>query len=400
MADLRKIRVMISSRSLSPVFADNIMLGDIRQRLQTYLESIRLSLPGPTGKEAVPIGRDQPLFEVWIHEKDPGRTINQSTLQMSLKEINRADVVIVLYTGEAGSAPDGGSLGICHAELQEAWARRPEIVSILRLLPLKRDAAARDKQFQQHMASLNPPMLDVSNETELQAKVVELLQQRVAELVKRGATVGARKRDRGQALDWNRLDLVARRAAMHQALARHLGATPLAAEERLYQAELPGAGTLATHLDAVSAAWTVGPAREAVGQPHLRDHLHSPSLDNENLPGVLHLIACHRRITETQAARLLGTPDVVAVTSDFGVYAADRVQQIQYILLADCSDDTATALALRRLKEWLVTAGTGEDLARRAASRRRILSTVAQEIEVASGEAPVSSGKGRRKLGS
>ena len=138
MADIRKIRIMISSRSLTTVFGES-PLRVVRERLRTFLHSIRWqgiqTLPGTSQIEGK-VGRDQALFDVWIHEDDVGRAADSSTLEMSLKEINRADIILVLYTGEAGSAEGDSEIGICHAELKEAIYRRSELVVRFDLLPL------------------------------------------------------------------------------------------------------------------------------------------------------------------------------------------------------------------------------------------------------------------------
>jgi hypothetical protein len=382
MSDLRKIRVMISSRSLTKVFREQLALSDVRQRLQIFLQDIRWRGPSTGGKIVEAVGRDQALFDVWIHERDMARPANRTTLDISLAEISKADVVVVLYTGEVGSAKDGQSIGICHAELQEALARRPEIVSFVRLLPTLAAATRKDEEFQDYVRRWDPPMVDVDNEAQLQRRIAELLQEQIAVLVKRGATAGSHKRDRGQALDWNRLDLADRRKVMQEALIRNLDAEKISAGTNgspLYRATLPQAGELAFRLDAIAAALSVGPAREAVGQPHLRDHEYSADLEKHGIPGVIHMIACHRGITEIQATRILGTPDAVSVGSDFGVYVADHVQQIQFVFLANCSDETATALVLRRFKEWLTMPEPGVGVGRRGGSRRRILATLAAE---------------------
>jgi hypothetical protein len=123
---------MFSSRAATRVFGDTT-LTELRLALKAQVEGIR-------------IGGHQP-FEVWIHEDDPapaGRTI----LEGSLDEISRADVVLVLYTGEAGSAEADSSIGICHAELQEALARRRDVVSVIALEPLVEPSAERDEVFQ------------------------------------------------------------------------------------------------------------------------------------------------------------------------------------------------------------------------------------------------------------
>jgi hypothetical protein len=138
-------------------------------------------------------------------------------------------------------------------------------------------------------------------------------------------------------------------------------------------------GRLALRLDAIAAAVSVAVARESVGQPFLRDHTHVSTLKKLDVPGIVHVIACHRGITEAQANKILGTPDAISVSSDFGVYVADHVQKIQMIFLAQCADETTTSLAVRRFMEWLSLPGEGVGLLENAGSRRRILEAVAKE---------------------
>ena len=312
------------------------------------------------------------------HEDETGKAAGKSTFEISLDEIDRADVVLVLYTGEAGSLSSGSSLGICHAELQAAVSRRPEIVFMVRLLPLNDASGEADKEFQKYVNGLSLFQKDASSEVQLHAVVAEMIQNVVALLAARGSTAGSRKLDRGQALQWNRLNLADRRAQMRTALARQLRAVPLsdAGEQPLFSIALSGIDIL-VRLDAIPAAASEPAAREMVGQPFLRDHLYAAVLTAKNLIGPIHVVACHRTITESQAARMLGTPDSMIVASDFGIYAADHVQKIQVALLARCSDDTATAVVVRRFREWLEQSGEGKIVIERAHSRRRILEAVA-----------------------
>lgn len=385
MAEIRKIRIMISSRSMSKVFGGT-PLREVRERLRTFLHGIRwqgIAVPGadPVGG---PVGRDQALFDVWIHEDDVGRSADTSTLEMSLREINRADIILALYNGEAGSAHGEAELGICHAELKEALERRSELVMIIDLLPLTTGRTARDRNFRQYLEQLEVPRMQAADEASLQRVVAEALQECVSRLVKRGGNVGSRKRDRGPALDWNRLDLSQRRERMREALVESLAGEELDSPPTngygLHQLPLPGGQALAARIDAIPAALTVAAARERVGQPFLRDHLHASALRDEELPGVVHLIACHRGVTESQASRMLGIPDAMSVASDFGVYSADHVQKIQIVFLAQCGDDTAVALAVRRFREWLVQSGEESRVIERARARRRILQAIAQEL--------------------
>ncbi len=379
MADLPKVRVMISSRSLSPVFASRVPLTEVRLRLLALLEGLRWHRPARAG-EAPPIEHDHGLLEVWIHESDPGEPGDRNTFEVSLREIRRADVVLVLYTGEAGSAAHGREIGICHAELQEALSRRGDVVSMIGLAPIKAATEERDRRFQRFVEEASMFRRSAGDEDELQRLVLELLHERIAELVNRGAR-GGRRRDRGQALNWERLDLAERRRAMRSALAAELGIDDVGSDALVDRVAL-GGQTFTVRLDAIPGSLAVAAARELVGQPFLRDHLFAERL-SEDAPGMVHVVACHRGATASQASKIVGTPDAITVQSDFGVYAADHVQKIQLVFLANCADDGATGIAVRRLNEWLRQTGEIALVRRRALARVNILRAIAAETEQA-----------------
>jgi hypothetical protein len=71
---------------------------------------------------------------------------------------------------------------------------------------------------------------------------------------------------------------------------------------------------------------TVAAARELVGQPFLRDHRVDDLLEEKRV-GPVHVKACHRSITKSQAARQMRFPDATIATTSFGVYIADNVQK-------------------------------------------------------------------------
>jgi hypothetical protein len=134
-------------------------------------------------------------------------------------------------------------------------------------------------------------------------------------------------------------------------------------------------------VNAIPAALTVSAAREMAGRPFLRDHLLVSSL--KMAVGPVHLIGCNRGATESQALQLLGFPDATVITAPFGIYVADDVQKMQFVLLSNCRDETATRHALQRFIEWLDIAGEAADLVDRARSRKRIVQTIAKETGVA-----------------
>lgn len=375
MTEIKKIRVFVSSRSEVEVFSTRERLTSVRRKLQDYLHSLRWSVADQL------VGRDQPMFDVWIHENETGAAADRSTLDLSLDEVDRADVVIVLYDGQAGSAATDTQIGICHAELQQAVARRPGIVFMVRLVPLSEKVTNRDREFRAFVESLALYQKDASSQVELHGVVVGLLQDRVADLASRGSTTASRKLDRGEALQWNRLNLAERQAQMRLALGQHLQVAPVPDPmvPTVFKWTMPGGAGVLVKLDAIPAATSQPAAREMVGQPFLRDHELALMLEANTLSGPIHIIACHRSITESQVAKMLGTTDSMVVASDFGIYATDHVQKIQMVFLAKCSDAAATGLVVRRFLEWLVQSGEGKRIALRADSRQRILAAVARE---------------------
>ncbi len=94
----------------------------------------------------------------------------------------------------------------------------------------------------------------------------------------------------------------------------------------------------------------------------------------------MHLIACHKGVTEKQATDLLGFADATVVTPGFGVYVADNVQKVQLLLLAECRDETTTRHAVQRAMDWLERSGEEKYLAQRAKARRRIIRTIAAQL--------------------
>ena len=362
MARIPTIAVMVSSRSLGTVFGGT-PLADLRTRLAARLEDLALA--------------GNRVFDVWIHERDVAPAADRSILEASLAEVQRADVVLVLYTGEAGSAASDSEIGICHAELREALARRREVVSMISLEPIADASTPKDRAFQAFVSRQQLLWHRARDEAELFEVATRVLHQRVAELAKRGASLAGGRVDRGTALDWARLEPAQRARAMRHALRDALGGV---------EVEPGGDVRVATLLDrrvlfrigATAAPLTTAAVRDRIAEALRRDHRLAPVLEREDAAGPVHLVACYRSVTEAQALKLVGSPDAIAIASDFGVLALDAVAKLQLVLLARCHDETSTALAMRRLREWLVASDEGERLERRAAARRDIVAAIAR----------------------
>src|SRR5688500_4073684 len=320
MARIPTIDVMISSRSASAVFGDT-PLSDVRARLRTHLEDLALA--------------GNRVFDVWIHELDVAPAAHRSILEGSLEQVAKADIVLVLYTGEAGSAADGAEIGICHAELREALARRREVVTMIALEPIAAPRDPKDRAFQAFVTRQQLLWQRARDEAELFEVATRVVHQRVAELATRGASLGTGGVDRGPALDWARLEPAQRGRAMRHALRDALGGVETEAGGDVRVATLLESPLL-FRLAAAPAPLTNSAVRERIADALRRDHLLAPQLDSERAAGPVHLVACHRGVTEAQALRLVGSPDAIAIASDFGVLAADEITKLQVVLLARC----------------------------------------------------------------
>jgi hypothetical protein len=131
---------------------------------------------------------------------------------------------------------------------------------------------------------------------------------------------------------------------------------------------------------AIPAALSVSPARELVGQPFLRDHILADLLTGKR-GGPIHIIACHKNATETQAANLLGFPDAELVTAPFGVFVADPIQKVQFAFLTNCRDEANTRHTVQRFLEWLRQTGEEILVAERGLARARIVRAIAKEAK-------------------
>lgn len=372
MAQSKKIKVMLSSRCNDRFPADSDQtLSSIREQFKREIEGTELF-----GKQ---------VFEVWINEDAPPSDGMQDSWDACLQAVRDCDVLLVLSNGNAGWASGDGDIGICHAEYMEGLATTRGKVRFIAMptIPVSdgRGAeAARNQRFQDFIAQQTPFRGGtVSTVEQLRTRVREALFDALVVLTQRGVTAAASSRfDMGQALDWTRMDFRQRKRAMETVLLQALNGGKAPVSEAF--AVVPIAGVnIAVLVHAIPAALTVAAARELVGKPFLRDHEQADLL--KDAQGPLHLIACHRGATQTQATALLGFPDATVVSGPFGVFVADEVQQVQFAFLANCRDASQTRHALQRFREWLEQTGEAQRLAKRAASRAKIVKVIAAELE-------------------
>lgn len=362
----RKLRLMISSRCNDPVptaAGGTEPLSELRRRIRDELQAAELLGWAP--------------FEVWINEDEPAQEGSRDAWDHCLAQAAQADVVVALLNGNAGWSASAEDVGICHAELQRAHAAAPAKVRVVRV-PGPKVSGTRHARFTEWLDRQNLWISDAQTTEEALARVRAAAVDALGALAEAGTREVRRGRwDSGDALAWSRLDFEERAAAMEGVVREAVLERPGSSEsgDGLY-AKLRGERVL-LRIAAVPGPMTVGPARERVGQPFLRDHRLTPLL--RDATGPVHVIVCQRGVTESQATRMLGFPDVTLVSALFGVYAADDVQKIQLLFLATCRDETSTRIAVQRAFEWLDASGEAEPFVTRARQRARIVEAIAKE---------------------
>ena len=129
-------------------------------------------------------------------------------------------------------------------------------------------------------------------------------------------------------------------------------------------------------LSAIPDALTVPAARELVGQPHLSDHDTYKTL-NDMHGGPVHVIACQKGVTESQATKILGFPNATVIVAPFGIYVVDPVQSVQLVFIGQCRDSSATRLGVQRFLEWLEASKQAKELVTHAAKRKLVVKALA-----------------------
>jgi len=370
----RKLRLMISSRCrLKFPFdaADGIALSDIRKALKKEIE------------KEVFFGK--PLVEVWINETET-EDASLTSWEACIKQAADSDIFISILDGEAGWQvdPKGSGIGICHAEFETAYTKAPGKVRVVSLFQESGKLKVKSPPDLSFISAVQKANLlearNIKTTEDLKKRVKEMVREVVLRLSHEGAREAKKSgSNSGQALDWSRMNFSERQAAMVDVLNSSLstkgkpGTSPNTAIVKV------AGKSVFFKPAAIPAAFTVSAAREMVGQPFLKDHLLYSEIKQAN-GGPVHIIACQKNVTETQAMSLLGFPDATIVSGAFGIYVADNVQKIQLCLISHCRDSASTKHGLQKLFEWLERTGEDKHLAERSISRSKILKTISGEL--------------------
>ena len=368
---MRALRVMISSRcgDTVPLGDDTPSLTELRQALKKKLEGEHL------------LGKI--VFDVWINEDGNPAPGDENAWEHCLRQAAESEIFISLFNGNAGwTGTQDGSFGICHAELETALRTGRSKVRLVEVpQQTGREETEVDKRFREFVEKQGLFRGGtVATRDEFFERTYQAVLDALLDLSRRGRTQSKKDRyDRGEALEWHRLSFAERKNAIERTIVDALKHRHRSEESNgEYFVRIDGTKTL-VRVSAVPGLMNIAEAREMMGRPHLSDHTAARAVANAYRAGPIHIIGCHRSVTEAQAISILGFPDAVTVKSGFGVYVADNVQKVQLIFLDGCRDNATTRHMTQLFFDWLDHSGEAAELVQRAKSRRKIIRAIAKE---------------------
>jgi hypothetical protein len=366
----KRLKIFISSRNRDKISFQNqdSTLSEIRAILKSKLEAEKL------------FGRD--LFEVWINEEETPRNATGDAWETCMSEVRSADIVLCISNGNAGWTKKSGDIGICHAELKTALDSEPNKVRLVETKIVGKDPdpaqEERNKKFQQYIKELN---LFRGAEAPTGEEIIIRSLDAVKDVVVEIAHAGRLNPNKsafflGDSLKWSRMSYSQRKKAIEKSILTSLdekGGKILDTNRAIIK---KGKQKILLKCQGIPDSLSVPEAKELVGQPFLFDHEDFKILDKQNAIGPIHLIGCHKSITESQARKILGFPNAMLVKAPFGIYVADNVQMIQLIFLQDCRNETETTHVLQRFLDWLERGGEIDYLYERAEKRKKIIKAI------------------------
>jgi len=368
MSQNKFINVMISSRNNSEF--DGESLSIIRAQLKEMIEKEKFF-----GKE---------LFKVWINEEEPTQSFDEDIWDKCLKEVRQADVVIALYNGEAGWIRPSDTLGICHAEVLEAtnvargkvWSITLDNSKISEKSDHEKEANQKFKTFMEQQQLFSKPVKTIKT---LKTEIKKTLNDAVINLMQKGVREASRnKGNHGEALLWKNMNYDRRTKAIKKSIQEAIDINGIGIEEdkNLYLIFEEKKVLVVVH--AIPDTLSIASAREKVGQPFLDDFTKNKLL-HDDIIGPIHIIGCHKSVSETQTRNILGFPDATILKDSFGIYVADNIQKIQMVFIEKCSDSYSVGYGVQNFLEWLERTSEVGNLIQRAESRKKIISVVAEE---------------------
>jgi hypothetical protein len=373
-----KFSVFISSRNLDPIV--------INDSPGESLTEVRLFLKDKLEAELF-LGEKYLLVEI---NETFGMDGTENSYNICMQHAAEADLVIVLYNGEAGWGPDGNGIGICHAELDAAFqasSKKVAIVDISKFSPVPAatgEAATRNSAFKNYYTKLNrfnnPLKLRKADQTAegfrnaLLKSLQNIISRHFAARIAHSNMYYAMSANNTVAKDWQQLNYEPLSVQMKERL------SALADKDLFFKDALK-----ISH--AIPDRMSEPDARSYTGRPFLSDQ---DAITQKGVPdtatGPLHFIAVFGPATVSQVKGIIGYPDISVIKDDFGYYLWEQHMHIQLVVLTDCTTPVAIATKFQLFQTWATGNDEVDKINNRAKARSHILRSINQAGVIADGK--------------
>lgn len=358
---------MISSRCKTEIKgnAGKSSLSDIRLALKDIFESEKLF--------------EKDLYQTWVSEEPRDTSALESSWEECMSQVDKADILLCIYTGEGGWAKQKGDIGICHGELETAINKEPAKVFIINVESALASPIDKNDPQNRKMIKYFSKVNRFYNSASSKEKIINVSKEIVAEATIKLAKMGKRearkgKYNFGEALDWTRMNFHERKFAIEHEITQQFVQSGNATSNECVEYSFARKKYL-FKVHGIPSGMNVSSAREMVGQPFLADHIITCNYKNK-VYGPVHVIGVHKGVTEQQAINTLGHPDAVVVEGPYGVYIADKILNIQMCFLANCRDSASTRHNVQKFIDWLQESGEAGSFFKRAERRTQILHVI------------------------
>lgn len=368
-----KLNVFISSRNNDTIKLKDghgESLSNIRLFLKEELEKIKLF--------------DKDFMEIRINE-DFGADTTLDSYNKCLDEVKNSDLIIALYNGVAGWAPEGIDLGICHAELSKALdisTRKTAIINLEKYFEITPADAAeenRNKIFKKYTEQLNrfnnPLKVPTDKQTSdgikeaLLKSIKSIIYNNLIDRIKISNIYYNISGNNNISLNWKKLKYTDRNNNITGIL-------------RNLISNSPNFSKLITQAFSIPDNMSVDDARSFTGRPFLKDHELIQTMDPSQY-GPIHFIGVYGNATEIQVKNMVGYPDISAIRDDFGLYVWEQNTHIQLVFLVDCKTPEAIKSCFLLFNNWCDSTGEIENIKKRAEARFYILKAINEAKAIA-----------------
>ncbi len=367
---MSKIKIFISSK-VNPVFEGltekDYTLGKLRAFIKTQLEAETF------------LG--EKIFDVILNEDGFEADFTKSAFDTCLKRVSGADVIIILYNGDAGWAPDKKKNvnGICHEEYLMAVKDHPGMTFGINIsghfakVKYSAEQQVRNKSFQDDIDSYYrfKEYSEAKNVTELQNYILKLIkadiQSSSEKAFKAKKVADLSNTVFGKTLDWSKLNYNQR-------------VTELKSEaEKDFKDFAPFKDIIVTH-NIIPDNMSVTDARNYIKRPFLYEQ--ETIKGNKLKKGVVHLISIYGSATETQVKNLVGHPDLTVIKTEFGFYLWEQCTHIQIFFLINCKNPSIIKTRVQLVEIWLKSSKELSKVQQRSVARYSILEAINKSQDI------------------